>query len=42
MLAEMIPGACFVLLDSKNHLLLEDEPAWGRFMAEVRAFLKAG
>ena len=42
MLAEMIPGACFVLLDSKNHLLLEDEPAWGRFMAEVRPFLKAG
>jgi pimeloyl-ACP methyl ester carboxylesterase/class 3 adenylate cyclase len=42
LLAESIPGARFVLLDSKNHLLLEDEPAWARFMAEVRAFLNAG
>ncbi|MFU8771236.1 MAG: alpha/beta fold hydrolase [Anaerolineales bacterium] len=42
LLAENIPGARFVLLESKNHLLLEDEPAWGRFMAEVKAFLDAG
>jgi pimeloyl-ACP methyl ester carboxylesterase/class 3 adenylate cyclase len=42
LLAETIPGARFVLLDSKNHLLLEDEPAWGHFMAEVKAFLAEG
>jgi DNA-binding NarL/FixJ family response regulator len=26
-------------LESRNHILLEGEPAWGRFLAEVRAFL---
>jgi DNA-binding NarL/FixJ family response regulator len=30
-LAAAIPGAQFVALDSKNHVLLEDEPAWERF-----------
>ena len=38
-LAETIPGARFVHLDSKNHILLEDEPAWGVFLHEVRSFL---
>jgi pimeloyl-ACP methyl ester carboxylesterase len=38
-LAELIPGARFVFLDGKNHILLEHEPAWGQFMAEVRAFI---
>jgi pimeloyl-ACP methyl ester carboxylesterase/DNA-binding CsgD family transcriptional regulator len=38
-LAALIPEARFVPLDSKNHILLEDEPAWSRFLAEVRAFL---
>jgi pimeloyl-ACP methyl ester carboxylesterase/DNA-binding CsgD family transcriptional regulator len=38
-LAALIPGAQFVPLESKNHLLLEDEPAWERFLAEVRSFL---
>ncbi len=38
-LAETIPGARFVHLDSKNHILLEDEPAWGVFLNEVRSFL---
>jgi DNA-binding NarL/FixJ family response regulator len=37
----MIPGARFVPLDSDNHVLLETEPAWGVFLAEVRAFLRA-
>ena len=41
LLAELIPGARFVLLEGKNHLLLENEPAWGQFMAEVEAFLDA-
>jgi len=30
-LAAGIPGAQFVELDSKNHILLESEPAWARF-----------
>ncbi len=37
--AAVIPGARFVPLDSQNHVLLADEPAWGRFLAEVRSFL---
>jgi pimeloyl-ACP methyl ester carboxylesterase/DNA-binding CsgD family transcriptional regulator len=37
-LAAGIPGAEFVELDSKNHVLLENEPAWERFCAEVLAF----
>ncbi|HET6568081.1 MAG TPA: LuxR C-terminal-related transcriptional regulator, partial [Rhodothermales bacterium] len=39
LLAALIPNARFVQLDSKNHILLEHEPAWQRFLAEVRAFL---
>ncbi|HEU5171672.1 MAG TPA: alpha/beta hydrolase, partial [Gemmatimonadales bacterium] len=38
-LAALIPGARLVPLDSRNHLLLEDEPAWGRFLRAVREFL---
>jgi pimeloyl-ACP methyl ester carboxylesterase/DNA-binding winged helix-turn-helix (wHTH) protein len=38
-LAALIPGARFVSLESKNHVLLEDEPAWPRFLEEVRGFL---
>ena len=38
-LAALIPGARFVSLDSRNHVLLETEPAWARFLDEVRAFL---
>jgi pimeloyl-ACP methyl ester carboxylesterase/DNA-binding CsgD family transcriptional regulator len=38
-LAGMIPGARFVLLESRNHILMENEPAWPRFLAELRAFL---
>jgi len=41
-LATRIPDARFVPLESKNHLLLKDEPAWQRFLAEVRAFLGTG
>jgi|GEM_PF-204077 len=40
-MAALIPGARFVALDSANHLMLEDEPAWQRFLNEVRAFLDA-
>ena len=38
-LARLIPGARFVPLEGRNHVLLETEPAWPRFLAEVRAFL---
>jgi pimeloyl-ACP methyl ester carboxylesterase len=38
-LASGIPGARFVPLSSKNHILLAEEPAWGRFVAEFEAFL---
>jgi len=38
-LAAHIPGARFVPLESRNHVLLETEPAWARFLDEVRSFL---
>jgi class 3 adenylate cyclase/pimeloyl-ACP methyl ester carboxylesterase len=38
-LAAGIPGARFVPLASRNHLILEDEPAFPRFLEEMRAFL---
>jgi DNA-binding CsgD family transcriptional regulator/pimeloyl-ACP methyl ester carboxylesterase len=38
-LAAGIPGALFVELDSKNHVLLETEPAWARFREEVLEFM---
>ena len=41
-LATMIAGARLVAMDSNNHILLEDDPAWPVFLAEVEAFLVAG
>ena len=38
-MAATIPGARFVALEGRNHLILEDEPAWPRFLEEVRSFL---
>ncbi len=38
-IAARIPGARFVPLDSRNHILLADEPAWRAFVAEVTDFL---
>lgn len=38
LLASEIPGAEFALLDSKNHILLEDEPAWAKFEEAVLRF----
>jgi pimeloyl-ACP methyl ester carboxylesterase len=38
-LAASIPNARFVPLDSENHALLADEPAWARFVEEMEAFL---
>jgi pimeloyl-ACP methyl ester carboxylesterase len=37
--ASLIPGARFIPLESKNHLLIETEPAWEQFLEEVESFL---
>ena len=39
-LAGAIPGAAFVPLESRNHILLESEPAWRMFCDVSREFLK--
>jgi RNA polymerase sigma factor (sigma-70 family) len=41
LLAALIPGARFVPLESRNHILLEHEPAWRVFIDEVNDFLGA-
>src|SRR6266536_852940 len=38
-LAALIPGAQFVPLEGRNHLLLESEPAWTAFVTQVQRFL---
>src|SRR6185295_16231204 len=38
-LAAGIPGAQFVELDSRNHILLDGEPAWDRFREAVLDFV---
>jgi pimeloyl-ACP methyl ester carboxylesterase/DNA-binding CsgD family transcriptional regulator len=40
--AGLIPGARFVPVESRNHVLLEHEPAWERWLAAVRDFLPGG
>jgi pimeloyl-ACP methyl ester carboxylesterase/DNA-binding CsgD family transcriptional regulator len=40
-LAELIPSARFVALESRNHVLLEHEPAWSEFLEALRAFLSS-
>jgi DNA-binding SARP family transcriptional activator/pimeloyl-ACP methyl ester carboxylesterase len=37
--AASIPGAQLISLEGKNHILLESEPAWPRFIQEVQRFL---
>ena len=39
-LAAGIKGARFVALESSNHLLLEQEPAWHRFGLELDEFMR--
>jgi pimeloyl-ACP methyl ester carboxylesterase/DNA-binding CsgD family transcriptional regulator len=39
LLASLIPNARLVVLDSANHILAADEPAWKRFLSEFREFL---
>jgi class 3 adenylate cyclase/pimeloyl-ACP methyl ester carboxylesterase len=38
-MAAAIPGARFIPLEGQNHLILEDEPAWPKFVQEVEDFL---
>lgn len=39
LLASLIPRAQFVALESKNHLLREDEAAWSKFVEALHGFL---
>jgi hypothetical protein len=38
-LATGIPGARFLSLDSANHFMLEQDPAWPVMTAHIREFL---
>jgi hypothetical protein len=31
----------FVPIESRNHLILEDEPAFGHFLDQLKSFLKS-
>jgi DNA-binding SARP family transcriptional activator/pimeloyl-ACP methyl ester carboxylesterase len=42
LIASRIPGARFVPLESRNHILLPRDPAWAAFVSEVRRFLCEG
>ena len=42
LLATEIPNAHFIELDSRNHVLLQDEPAWTRFQDAVLDFTGRG
>jgi len=37
-----IPGERLVPLQSNNHILLEHEPSWAKFLEEVTEFVGAG
>jgi pimeloyl-ACP methyl ester carboxylesterase len=39
MMAALIPDSRFVALESRNHILLADEPAWPVFLHAVESFL---
>ncbi len=41
LLASLIPGAQFVPLESKNHLVTRQEPAWLKLVDAMRGFLRA-
>lgn len=38
LIAGLIPGARFVTLESRNHLMMESEPAWRDFLAAMAEF----
>ena len=41
-IASAILGAEFVSLESRNHILLEHQPAWRQFLAEIERFVRGG
>ena len=41
-IAASMPNARFVALESRNHILLETEPAWAEFRQELSGFLDEG
>ena len=41
LLATSIPGARLIALDSDNHPILPDEPAWPKWVSEIEAFLSS-
>ena len=41
LLAALVPDARLVLLESANHILLREEPAWEIFLSEVNRFLES-
>ena len=40
LIASRIPGARFVTLNSKSHMLLENDPEFPKFLHHVRDFLR--
>ena len=40
-LAAGIPGSRFVMLEGRNHLVLESDPGWNRLLDEIREFLRS-
>ena len=38
-MAAGIRGSHFVALEGRNHLILQSDPSWGRFVGEIKAFL---
>ena len=42
LIASRVPGARFLALNSRNHVLLPRDPAWAAFVSEVRRFLREG
>jgi DNA-binding CsgD family transcriptional regulator/pimeloyl-ACP methyl ester carboxylesterase len=42
LVASLIPGARFVPLESRNHILQENEPAWQLLVSELEDFLRVG
>jgi pimeloyl-ACP methyl ester carboxylesterase len=39
-LAAGIPGARFVALEGRNHVILQGDPSWSRFFDEIDSFLQ--
>jgi pimeloyl-ACP methyl ester carboxylesterase/DNA-binding CsgD family transcriptional regulator len=39
LIASLIPGAQFIPLESRNHILMASEPAWEKFLAAVHNFM---